>query len=117
MRRREEIEARLWARANVPEQPPLERTRAFLRSYCTDSDALDEIRDEAAREAARDPVRLRRALHGIEAVLADPLPDGTLSHLVAVDANRSLDDPSDVGARDYLRRVADLLRDVLAPKS
>jgi hypothetical protein len=112
--RSEEIQARLRARANAPELPPLERTRAFLRSYCTDADSLDEIRDELARDVTRDPVRLRRALDGIEAVLTEPQPDGTLSYLVAVDGNRSLADPSDVGARKYLRQLADGLREALA---
>jgi hypothetical protein len=112
--RSQDIQARLRARASVPELPPLERTRAFLRSYCTDADTLDEIRDELARDAPRDPVRLRRALDGMEVVLADPQPDGTLSHLIAVDANCSLADPSDTGARDYLRQLADVLREALA---
>lgn len=114
MGRSEEIRARLQARANVPELPPLERTRAFLRLYCTDADSLDEIRDELARDAPRDPARLRRALDGMEVVLAEPQPDGTLSHLVAVDANCSLADPSDSGARDYLRQLMDVLREALA---
>lgn len=110
----QDIQARLRARANVPELPPLERTRAFLRSYLTDSDSLDEIRDELARDVPRDPVRLRRALDGMEVVLAEPQPDGTLAHLVAVDANCSLNDPSDVGAREYLRQLADVLQEALA---
>lgn len=114
MGRSEEIRARLQARANAPELPPLERTRAFLRSYCTDADSLDEIRDELARNAPRDPVRLRRALDGMEIVLAEPQPEGTLSYLVAVDANRSLADPSDAGAREYLCQLADVLREALA---
>lgn len=114
MGRSEEIRARLRARANVPELPPLDRTRAFLRSYCTDADSLDEIGDELARDAPRDPVRLRHALDGMEVLLAEPQPDGTLSHLVAIDANRSLADPSDEGAREYLRQLADVLRQALA---
>lgn len=113
MGRSEEIRARLRARANVPELPPLDRTRAFLRLYCTDADSLDEIRDELARDVPRDPVRLRRALDGMEVVLAEPQPDGTLAYLVAVDGNRSLADPSDAGAREYLRQLADVLREAL----
>jgi hypothetical protein len=114
---REEIAARLRARANEPEPPPLEVTRAFLWSYCNDSDSIDEVRAEAAREAAYNPHRLEAALRAIEAVIADPPGDDIVAYMVAFDANRSLDDPSDAGALEYLRKIAGVLREVLEPKA
>ncbi len=71
------------------------------------------MRDEVARAAAHNPERVRAALDAIEAVIADPPRDGTLSFMVAVDANRQLPDPSDEGALAYLYRIACMLRDVL----
>jgi hypothetical protein len=111
---REEIRARLRARLYAPALPPLESTREFLQSYCDDTDSMDEVRDAAARSAAHNPLPLQAALRGIEAIIANPPRDGTLSYMVAVDANRGLDDPSDEGALEYLREIADLLREVLA---
>lgn len=110
---REKIEALMRARASAPAPPPLEATRAFLQSYCNDAESLDEVRDEVARTAAYNPDRVRAALDAIEAVIADPPRDGTLSYMVAVDANRQLPDPSDAGALAYLYRIACVLRDVL----
>jgi hypothetical protein len=113
MASREDIEARLRAKANAPAPPPLEATRAFLRSYCNDADSVDDVRDEAARAAAYNPRPVQAALRAIDAVIANPPRDGTLSYIIAVDANRQLADPSDAGALDYLRRIAGVLRDVL----
>lgn len=117
MESREEISARLRARLHAPAPPPLEATREFLQSYCDDTDSIDEVREAAARSAAYNPLPLHAALRGIEAVIADPPRDGTLSYMVAVDANRGLDDPSDAGALEYLRQIAGVLREVLEPQS
>jgi hypothetical protein len=114
---REEIEARLRARRDVPALPPVEAAREFLQAYCDDSDSIDEVRETVARRAAYNPRPLRAALRAIEAVIADPPRDGTLSRMVAVDANYRLPDPSDAGAIEYLREVAGVLRDVLGPKA
>jgi hypothetical protein len=114
---RDEVEARLRARLYPPAAPPLEATREFLRSYCDDSDGLDEVRDEVARAAAYNPLPLRAALGAIEAVIADPPGDGTLSEMVAVDANHRLPDPSVAGALEDLREVAGVLREGLGPNA
>jgi hypothetical protein len=114
---REEIEARLRARANAPEPPPLEATRALLRRHWADADSDEEIRGELVRRAAYNPRPLRAALRAIEAVIADPPQDGTLAYMIAFDANMQLDDPSDQGALEYLREIAGLLREVLESKS
>lgn len=117
MESREEIRERLRAAADAPAPPPLEATRAFLESFCSDSDGIEEVRDEVARAAAYNPRPVRAALRAIEEVIADPPGDGTLSYMVAVDANRSLDDPGDAGALEYLREVASVVRGVLHPDS
>jgi alkylhydroperoxidase family enzyme len=114
---REEIEARLRALGHAPELPPVDATRELLQKYCDDADGLDEVRDAMAQDAAYNPLPLRAALRAIEAVIVDPPSGGTLSYMVAVDANHRLRDPSDAGALEYLREIAGLLRDVLEPKS
>lgn len=111
---RAKLEAQLRARAVVP---PLDATRAFLQSYVSDADSLDEVREEVARAAAHNPERISATLDAIEAVIADPPRDGTLSSMVAVDANRQLTDPSDEGALHYLYRLTRLLREVLGAGS
>ena len=114
---REKLEAEMRARAAQPTPPPLDTTRAFLQSYVSDSDGLDEVREEVARAAAHNPDRIRATLDAIEAVIADPPRDGTLSYMVAIDANRQLPDPSDEGALQYLYRLTQVLRVVLAADS
>lgn len=107
---RAKLEARLRVQAATP---PLEATRAFLQSYVSDADGFDEVRDEVTRTAAHNPDRVRVVLDAVEAVIADPPRDGTLSYMVAVDANRQLADPSDEGALQYLYRITLMLREVL----
>jgi hypothetical protein len=108
-----EVHAWLQARLDEPPPPPLEATRAFLRSYVADADGLAEIHAQIARLAAVNPRSIVRALQGIEALLADRPTDGTLARLVAWDGNRALADHSDVGAAAWLRELAASLRSVL----
>lgn len=110
---REFIEAEMRRRQLAPTPAPMETVRKFLRSYCSDADSIDEIRDEAARAAAFNPEPLQRTLRALESVIADPSRDGSVSLLVAIDGNRQLKDPSDAGAIEYLTTMATLLRDVL----
>jgi hypothetical protein len=57
-------------------------------------------------------------LAGIEALLASSSNEpGVLADLVAWDANWVLDDPSDEGAKRFLREVAEMIREVLADKA
>jgi hypothetical protein len=117
MESREEL--REWFRLlleeqrNAPPLPPVEGTQKFLRSYLNDADSLDEVRDMVARAAAHNPRPLRAALRAMEDLIADPPRDGTLSWLVAFDANIGLDDPSDSGAIEFLYEVKEVLREVL----
>jgi hypothetical protein len=104
----------LWSeRRSRPPLPPLEATQQFLRWYVDDADGLDEVRANVARQVARDPGEIHAALDALETLIADPPRDGTLSWLVAIDANRGLDDPSDSGAIEFLHQIAALVRDVL----
>jgi hypothetical protein len=93
---------------------PLEATRSFLRSYCADADSLEELREDLVRMTSLNAATLRGYLEALEAVLSDTLPEGTLARLVGWDANWVLDDPSDVGARAWLRGIAKMIEEVLA---
>ncbi|MGC7101022.1 hypothetical protein ACPZ19_40640 [Amycolatopsis lurida] len=104
---------RMTERRNRPPLPPLEGTRKFLRGYVDDADGLEDVRAEAARTAAFDSRPIREALEAIEALIADPPHDGTLSWIVAFDGNTGLDDASDSGAIEYLYQLAQVLREVL----
>jgi hypothetical protein len=56
----------------------------------------------------------QRDLAAFEAVIADPPTEpNALAHLVAWDGNWVLDDPSDTGALQFLREVAEMLRTVI----
>lgn len=111
-----------WFRLLLEEErnappPPLEVTQKFLRFHVSDAESLDEIRADAARTAAVNPRPIRAALRAIEALIADPPRDGTLSWLVAGDANWVLDDPSDSGAIELLHQITEALRDALDRES
>jgi len=110
---REKIEARLREQTQAPSPPPMEVTRNFLRSYCSDADSLEEVRAEATSAVAFNPRPVQAALRAVESVIAYPPGDGSVAQMIAVDANRRLADLSDAGALEYLRRIADVLRDVL----
>lgn len=113
---REEREG--WFRLLLEEQrnaplSPVETTRKFLAFHVSDAESLDEVRDDAARSAAVNPRPIRAALQAIEALIAEPPRDGTLSWLVEVDGNWVLDDPSDSGAIVFLYEITVALRDAL----
>jgi hypothetical protein len=112
----EELEARLRAQLHAPTPSPLEATREFLQEYCGDAYSLDEVRRAVVFTKAHRPRRMQAILRAIETVIADPPRDGTLSYMVAVDANYQLDDPSDEGALEYLRDIVNMLHGVLEPE-
>jgi hypothetical protein len=94
-------------------QPPLETVREFLYGNVTDAETLDEVRQQL-RRLARSTTRMhRRVLPAFESVLATSWPPNTLSRLVGWDGNWVLDDPSDAGAAEFLRGLADMLREVI----
>jgi hypothetical protein len=98
--------------------PPLEKLRHFLQGHVSDAESMEEVRLDLRRQLQL-PVLVpgrpaRHALEGLEYVLTMPVPEGPLASLVAWDANRSLDDPSDEGARRWLEDLAVMLKDELA---
>lgn len=91
----------------------LEATRSFVHSYWGDADGLDEVKSELAFVAGRNPAQLEESLDALEVVLNEHYPEGTLFRLVAWDGNRVLEDPSDAGAKAFLRQLAATVREVL----
>jgi len=106
----ESIRVRL---ARQEERPPLETVREFLLGYVADAENLDESGSRLRRIAQTSTRMHSRVLAAIESVLATSEPDGTLARLVGWDGNWVLDDPSDAGAAEFLRGLADMLRSVL----
>ncbi|GIM96883.1 hypothetical protein [Paractinoplanes toevensis] len=107
-----------WARRNIEERlerPPLETVRSFLGAYFNDADSFEEVRAHLRRLAQSNIRSHQEDLYALDAVIADP-PTGSnvLNHLVAWDANWVLDDPSDASSLEFLREVAQMLREVIA---
>jgi hypothetical protein len=92
--------------AEMDAQPPVERVGWLLRAHVADTDGDDEIRDELGMTARHSTRSLHRALAAIEVLLTEEQPPGTLLYLVADDGLRSLDDPTDRGAAEFLRQLA-----------
>jgi hypothetical protein len=95
-------------------KPPLEAARKFLRAFCAESGSLDEVRSEIQQMLNLNPRTILADLNALESLLAHPpAEEGTLSYLVAVDANWPLDDPSDAGAMSWMRELVATIRDTL----
>jgi len=92
---------------------PVDGVRGFLRTYSSDALTDEEMFGDIARVAAVSPRSLVVALDSLEAFLADPPRDGSVARLVAEDANRQLEDPSEAGSLRWLRETADRLRTIL----
>lgn len=113
----ETLRERLRARLHAPSDPPIEATRKFLQSYCSDAGTLEEVRRSVADMLAINTRTVEEGLAGIEALLADPPAEaGTLLSLVAYDANWRLEDHTDEGAKRWLEEMARLLREELEKK-
>ena len=111
------------ARDNVEQlaaEPPFETVRLFLSVQFGDAESFEEVRSRLAL-VARTNIRFhQRELSALERLIADPpATPGVLARLVAWDANWVLDDESDVGALQFLREIAQMLREVIeaAPPS
>jgi hypothetical protein len=105
------------ALANPPEIKPVEDTREFLHSYVSDAISVDEAVADAVQQVAVNPRSVIRGLRAMEALLS-ATPNGvSLSALVAWDANRGLDDPSEDAARTWLAGFAARVRDVLGDQA
>ncbi|MFC7426506.1 hypothetical protein [Nocardia tengchongensis] len=109
-----EIPEALRARANQPPPPAIDQVREFLGSYVADSVGLDEVREHLVRLAQINRRTVERKAEAIEALLATPQSQGTLSWMVAVDGNWVLDDEtSDAAAEAWLRDISELIRGVV----
>ena len=106
----ESMRARVEARNALP---PLDRVREFLGSFVLDADNLDEVRADLRRTAHFNTMRHHGDLAALEALLHEEHPPGTLARLVGWEANWVLDDPSDAGAAQFLRELAQMLREVI----
>ncbi|WP_433380359.1 hypothetical protein ACQPZX_15185 [Actinoplanes sp. CA-142083] len=94
--------------------PPMETVRSFLATEIGDAADLEEARDNLAQLAQVNIRSHQRELWALERVIADPPAEpGALAHLVAWDANWVLDDTSDAAALQFLREVAQMLREVI----
>ncbi|TDD20130.1 hypothetical protein E1294_18875 [Nonomuraea diastatica] len=106
---------RCWAGLGRPGRSALDQVRLFLATLVADASGLDEVRANVARLAEVDPETVERGARALDDLLAAPPADGTLAWLVAWDANTVLDDDtSDTVAAQWLRELAEVLREVLA---
>jgi hypothetical protein len=106
----ESMRARIEARDALS---PLDRVREFLTSFVLDAESLDEVRADLRRTAHFNTMRHHGDLAALDAVVAEQYPPGTLARLVGWEANWVLDDPSDAGAKQFLRELALMLREVI----
>src|SRR5512138_3453926 len=101
-------------------EPPLNTVRGFLGAQFSDADGFDEARRSLEVLAQTNIRSHQQDLWALEQVIAHPpVEPGALARLVAWDANWVLDDESDAGALQFLREVAQMLREVIeaAPPS
>jgi hypothetical protein len=104
MRRRiEELNART----------PAEQVREFMRAHFSDADGIDEVLRDL-RTVSPGQFGLTKDLQALEELLSGPVPEGLLAEIVAWDGNWALADPSDAGARAFLREVTAMVRQVIA---
>jgi hypothetical protein len=100
--------------ASQDAKPPMETLETFLATEFGDADSFDEVRAGLDQVAQVSVLSHRRVLRALDSVIADPPMDGTLAHLVGWEGNWVLDDPSDAGALQFLREVAEMLREIIA---
>lgn len=107
----------LEARLNLPPKSSLEATRSFLQTYFGDALSLEEVRASLERITSVNHRAALESLCGIESlILNPPLEKGVLAEMIAWDANWVLDDPTDQGAKVFLREVAKMIREVLGDR-
>lgn len=111
---REAAAARFRAALRSPPQvDPVRDTRRFLRTFVADAISEEEALRNVAGLASTNARAVVEGLTAMEALLADPPRDGTLSAIVAEDANIDLDDPGDAGAATWLAGLAASVREIL----
>jgi hypothetical protein len=95
-------------------QDALETVRSFVAGYFSDAESFEEVEGELRSVAEYSTRSIVRNLRALEEVLNRQLAPGVAARLVGWDGNWVLDDPSDAGALEFLRQVADMLRSILA---
>jgi hypothetical protein len=95
-------------------QDALETVRSFVGGYFSDAESFEEVEGELRSVAEYSTRSIVRNLRALEEVLNRQLAPGVAARLVGWDGNWVLDDPSDAGALEFLRQVADMLRSILA---
>ena len=110
----QELLERFRQKLKEPPPPPFEVARRFLSFYFCDADGWNEAVEHIADFAKQRPNVISDDLKGIELFLANPpQEEGVLANLVAWEANWVLEDPSDEGAKKWLREVAETVREIL----
>ena len=94
-----------------PEPPIVEVVAKFL-SFIEYLD-WDELEEEFKKRVRFAPRGLISDLKALEELISTPQEKDVLAYLVAVDANRNIPDPSDDGAREWIREIAEMVRKAL----
>jgi hypothetical protein len=95
-------------------KPPLDTVRLFLATEFGDAESFAEARSHLERLAQVNIRSHQRELWALESVIAEPPAEaGALTRMVAWDANWVLDDPTDESSLQFLREVAQMLREVI----
>ena len=103
-RRAEELERR----------EPLDQVHEFLTSYFGDAESFESVEAELRSLALESTNAIARYLRALEKLLSRPLEPGLPAKLVSWDANWVLNEPDDEHSLEFLHKVADMLRTVLA---
>lgn len=88
----------------------VEAAREFLQTYVHDADRA-QLEAAVRHMVVVNPFTIDTGIDGLAEALAMQLPPTTLASIVAIDANRGLDDPSDEGARVWLTALLCDLRE------
>lgn len=90
---------------------PVETVASFLSGI----EYLDweELEGEFKKRVSYAPRGLIVNLRALEQIISTPQEKDVLAYLVAVDANRNIPDPSDDGAREWLREISEIVRKAL----
>ncbi|GIG85614.1 hypothetical protein [Plantactinospora endophytica] len=90
--------------------PLVERAQRFVSTFWSDGGDDDEVRADLASSAAH---VVTAGLAALRAVLDDPSKGWTLTYLVEIDANHSLDECTEAAARTFLEGCVALAEGVL----
>lgn len=95
----------------------LEKVTKFLFGTFGDAGSLDEAFSDIKQTANRNPAYLTDKLNALEELLQESAYDDFFAHLVAWEANWVLEDTSDDRAKQWLREIAEMIRQSLGDKA